>query len=237
MTMEGVFMSEDAGRLRSLEPSKKGVAGQYRFLPDVDLPHNLPAGTVAIAEMANAFGVTHRTLHFYEEKGLITASRIGPMRVYDHQDVLQMSVINICREIGMPISVIQELMEELQRADTQEDADRIFREALSIRKRELISGLSTVHRQMQQVTILLDRQPVDPTMATNDNREISLISADEQTCLQLMAEGYTPHRLARAFDTTVEVITAMETGIVQKLNANNRFQAIAKAVLLGIVHS
>jgi len=37
-----------------------------RFLPVAPLPENLPDGRLAIADMANAFGVTHRTLHFYE---------------------------------------------------------------------------------------------------------------------------------------------------------------------------
>ena len=238
MTMEGVFMSEDAGRLRSLEPSKKGLAGQYRFLPDVDLPRNLPSGTVAIAEMANAFGVTHRTLHFYEEKGLITASRIGPMRVYDHQDVLQMSVINICREIGMPISVIQELMEELDGAASQGEADAIFHNALAIRKRELVSSLSTIHRQMQKVIGLLDGDAirVDLGPGINDNRQPAFSDA-ERHCLELMAEAQGPGRIAQAMGMEVEAVQAMENAIIAKFSANNRFQAVAKAALLGLVKS
>ncbi|MBM7331140.1 LuxR family transcriptional regulator, partial [Agrobacterium sp. S2] len=42
------------------------------FLPDISLPSSLPAEPVPIADMANIFGVTHRTLHFYEEKALLT---------------------------------------------------------------------------------------------------------------------------------------------------------------------
>ena len=82
--------------------------------------------------MANAFGVTHRTLHFYEEKGLISADRIGLMRVYGLNDVLRMAVINICRETGMSIAVIQELMDELRKAETQEAAKHMFRDALAV---------------------------------------------------------------------------------------------------------
>lgn len=105
--------------------------------------------------MANAFGVTHRTLHFYEEKGLISANRIGLMRVYGQDDVMRMAVITVCRDTGMPIAVIQELMDELRNADSQEAAETIFREALQVRKRELTAEMSTLHRQLQQVGDLL----------------------------------------------------------------------------------
>ena len=61
--------------------SRTGTRKSIRFLPVAPLPENLPDGRLAIADMANAFGVTHRTLHFYEEKGLLTAARVGPLRV------------------------------------------------------------------------------------------------------------------------------------------------------------
>ncbi|WP_244563831.1 MerR family transcriptional regulator [Ensifer aridi] len=66
--------------------------------------------------MAEAFGVTHRTLHFYEEKGLLHAARMGPMRVYGEAQMRRMAVINACREIDMPIAAIQELLVALDGA-------------------------------------------------------------------------------------------------------------------------
>ena len=54
--------------------SRKTVWG---FLPRLPLPGTIPDSHVAIADMADAFGVTHRTLHFYEEKGLLTAEEWG----------------------------------------------------------------------------------------------------------------------------------------------------------------
>ena len=74
------------------------------ILPDIAAARERPREPVAIADMAEFFGVTHRTLHFYEEKGLIRASRLGLMRVYGECDVSRMAVINACREVGMPIS-------------------------------------------------------------------------------------------------------------------------------------
>ncbi len=81
------------------------------YLPKLPLPHHDPSSPLAIADMADAFGVTHRTLHFYEEKGLLIAARMGPMRVYGADHIRRMAVINACREIDMPIAAIQELLE------------------------------------------------------------------------------------------------------------------------------
>lgn len=205
-----------------------------RFLPVAPLPENLPDGRLAIADMANAFGVTHRTLHFYEEKGLLTAARVGPMRVYGPEEIQQMAVVNTCRETGMPVAVIQELLEQLSAAENQEEADIIFRTAMIGRKRELAAHQSTIRRQMQQINELLDfSAPHD--IETNDNTPRAHLTPMELRCLSLMAEGYPTSRIARALEAEPGEIQVMEKNIITKFNSNNRFQAVAKAVMLGIV--
>ena len=208
--------------------ARAGKEIRLRFLPEIEIPTDLPDGPVAIADMANAFGVTHRTLHFYEEKGLISAGRIGPMRIYGSDSIAQMAIINTCREVGMPVAVIQELMEELDGAATQDEADAVFRRALAVRRRELVSGLSTIHRQMEKVTSLLDS---DPIHVGEDNP--SLTDA-EHRCLGLMAQGFAAPKIARQMERPLEEIEAMETAIMRKFNASNRFQAVARAAALGM---
>lgn len=146
--------------------------GKYRFVPESALPTDLPEGPIAIADMANAFSVTHRTLHFYEEKRLISADRIGLMRVYGVEDVLRMAVITVCRESGMSIATIQEMMQKLEQAETPEEAEAAFRAALNTRKRELIAEMSALNRQMHKVTELLDHDSTaDPGRSRRENGE------------------------------------------------------------------
>ncbi len=206
---------------------------ECRFLPAAALPPDLPGGQVAIADMANAFGVTHRTLHFYEEKGLISSGRMGLMRVYDPGDIMRMAVINVCREAGMAVAVIQELMHELSGAATQEAADAMFRIALETRKRELCADMSTLHRQLQHVSELLET----PDGLLNDNQHERELTEKELRCLSLMAEGLSTHRLARVLAMDDGEARAVEAAIIGKFQANNRFQAIAKAVMLGVVRA
>lgn len=205
-----------------------------RFLPVAPLPDNLPEGRLAIADMANVFGVTHRTLHFYEEKGLLTAARVGPMRVYGPSEIQQMAVVNTCRETGMPVAAIQELLEALCDAASQEEADAIFRGAMIARKRELTAQQSTIRRQMQQIGELLEFS-AGQDVQMNDNVRPETLSDLELRCLTLMAEGYPTTRIARALEVEPGQVQAMEKEIIRKFDGNNRFQAVAKAVLLGVI--
>ncbi|MDQ0454862.1 MerR family transcriptional regulator [Rhizobium paknamense] len=208
------------------------------FLPSVPLPEDVPSEPVGISDMANLFGVTHRTLHFYEEKNLLSASRIGLMRVYYHRDIARMAVINTCRETGMPVAAIQDLMADLAEAVTQAEADRLLNDALEARKRELVSAQSLILRQMQQINALMTRERTEEEEPVTRLAPHGIELSDmEHHCLSLMAEGYTQLRVARNMHLTPEAAQALEQSIMRKLKATNRFQAVAKAVLLGLVAS
>ncbi|OKP78001.1 LuxR family transcriptional regulator [Ensifer adhaerens] len=202
------------------------------FLPDLPLPHHDPTTPLAIADMADAFGVTHRTLHFYEEKGLLTAARMGPMRVYNEDHIRRMAVINACREIDMPISTILELLTGLAGTEEQAEADKLFRDALLARRRELAAQQANLRRQMQRITELLEA--TDGGETTDEDGHVHL-SPIESECLTFMADGYPAARIAGLMDMDVAAALTLEAGIIRKFGANNRFQAIAKAVLSGMI--
>ncbi|MGV3548742.1 MerR family transcriptional regulator [Rhizobium sp.] len=207
---------------------------RFQYLPSIPLQQKPPTRPVAIADMANMFGVTHRTLHFYEEKKLLHADRIGAMRVYGPHQVRIMALINLCRETGMAIAQIQDLFGELDSIKSQEQADAILRDALAARKRELVSGESLIRRQMQQVNELLNHgAPADDE--SNDNARPPFLNEFEFECLGLMSEGYTPIRIGNATGRSVDDILVIEAAIIRKFGSTNRFQAVAKAVLLGVI--
>ena len=207
------------------------------YLPSIPLQRAVPTQPVAIADMANLFGVTHRTRHFYEEKRLLHAGRIGAMRVYGPQQVRIMALVTLCREAGMAIAQIQDLFAELEDARSQQDADAILRAALAARKRELVSSESLIRRQMQQVNELLDHGgPVRDELNGNAAHP-PLLSDFERECLGLMSEGYSPIRIGGATGRGIDEVLATEAAIIRKFGSTNRFQAVAKAVLLGIIEN
>lgn len=218
-----------------LASSRASAEQRFRYFPAIPLPQTLPVSPITIADMANLFGVTHRTLHFYEEKKLLIAHRVGAMRAYGPVEVKVMALINFCRETGMAIAQIQELLVELEGAASQHESDNVFRSALQARKRELISGESLIRRQMQQVTQLLDDSGPATPLGGGHQVPPPFLSAFEFECLGLMSEGYTPIRIGHVMGRSIDDVLATEAAIIRKFGSSNRFQAVAKAVLLGVI--
>ena len=208
--------------------------GSGGFLPILPIPYAGTDDRIAIADMADAFGVTHRTLHFYEEKGLLNAARLGPMRVYRVGHIRRMAVINACREVDMPVAAIQDLMAALDAAQSQAEADRIFATALQSRRRELAAQQSILRRQMQRIAELLENGSSEAADPASGHVHLSPIESD---CLGLMAEGHAAARIAQLMDMDITAALALESGIIRKFDAQNRFQAVAKAVLAGMIAS
>ncbi len=229
-------MSEDTHTRRRSSEGGVVVEAEGGFLPSIELPDNLPTGAIGIADMADAFGVTHRTLHFYEEKGLLQAGRVGLMRVYDHEQVARMAIINACREIGMPVIIIQELMDDLAKVSSQQEADLAFLHFLEIRKRELQAEQSTILRQISQLGDLIGALGDEDEMA-NDNIEPEMLTKQEIKCVALIAEGYSSTRLAHTLELAPSEVAALEASLISKLDTKNRFQAVAKAIMLGLVET
>ena len=62
-----------------------------------------PDNTYTISELAREFGVTTRTIRFYEEKGLITPLREGQKRLFTPADRVRIKLILRGKRIGMTL--------------------------------------------------------------------------------------------------------------------------------------
>lgn len=160
----------DAGRPKKMTSRNGSTVSTKSFLPDIRTPSNVPQEPVGIADMARLFDVTHRTLHFYEEKGIIASRRSGIMRVYSHEDVRRMAVVNFCRDIGIPIATVQLIMQDLAQAGTQAEADALFQAALANRKKELAADFSKLRLQMQQISDVL---PAEENHSVEQGRSVT----------------------------------------------------------------
>ena len=63
----------------------------------------MPNTTYTISELAREFGVTTRTIRFYEEKGLINPRREGQKRLYTPADRVRIKLIMRGKRIGMTL--------------------------------------------------------------------------------------------------------------------------------------
>lgn len=68
-------------------------------------------GLRGIQDVAEQLGVTHRTLRFYEDEGLIEPQRVGTTRVYSRRDVGRMQLILRGKRLGFSIKEIKEFLD------------------------------------------------------------------------------------------------------------------------------
>jgi DNA-binding transcriptional MerR regulator len=70
------------------------------------------AKTYTIGDLAREFGVTLRTLRFYEDRGLLTPRREGLARIYDARDRARLSVILKGKQLGFTLTEIRAMLAE-----------------------------------------------------------------------------------------------------------------------------
>jgi len=80
----------------------------------------VPEKTYTISDLAKEFGVTTRTIRFYEEKGLVTPLREGQKRLYSPADRVRIKLILRGKRIGM---TLQECVDFIDMYDPEHNND------------------------------------------------------------------------------------------------------------------
>jgi DNA-binding transcriptional MerR regulator len=84
---------------------------------DIDAANNnaLPANSAddyeRIGELARQYGVTLRTLRFYEDKGLLAPHRDGTTRLYTRRDVARLKLILLGRKVGFSLREVKQILD------------------------------------------------------------------------------------------------------------------------------
>lgn len=131
----------------------------------------VPDKTYTISELASEFGVTTRTMRFYEEKGLISPRREGQKRLYSSADRVRIKLILRGKRIGMSLDECVEVIDMYDPEHNNSDQlhsliDKVkFRSALLQQQKkdidEMLSGLKEVRNICENA--LKDTQDKNPT--------------------------------------------------------------------------
>lgn len=76
--------------------------------------------TMTIREMCDTFGVTARTLRFYESKELISPIREGQKRLFTRRDRARLKLILRGKRFGFPLEEIRQLLDLYDIDDQQQ---------------------------------------------------------------------------------------------------------------------
>ena len=77
------------------------------------VPRDLPR-IYSIAELAREFGITARTIRFYEDEGLIKPRRQGLTRLYSPHDRVRLGWILRGKRLGFSLAEIKQLLDLYQ---------------------------------------------------------------------------------------------------------------------------
>ncbi len=64
-----------------------------------------------IAELCGAFGITLRTIRFYEDQGLLAPRRVNGTRVYTRRDRARLALILRSKSIGASLAQIKQFLD------------------------------------------------------------------------------------------------------------------------------
>ncbi|MBI2296199.1 MAG: MerR family DNA-binding transcriptional regulator [Betaproteobacteria bacterium] len=69
------------------------------------------SATFTISDLAREFGVTTRTIRYYEDQGLLSPKREGMNRVFSHRDRVRLKLALRGKRLGFSLSEIRELFD------------------------------------------------------------------------------------------------------------------------------
>lgn len=70
-----------------------------------------PGQLFGISELCAEFGITLRTIRFYEDKGLLAPRRVNGARVYTRRDHARLALILRSKKIGAPLAEIKHFLD------------------------------------------------------------------------------------------------------------------------------
>jgi DNA-binding transcriptional MerR regulator len=98
-----------------------------------------------IGDLAQEFGVSLRTLRFYEDRGMLSPRRDGMMRVYSEKDRIRVARILKGKQLGFTLTEIGEMLLHTSDGDSDLKLSLALVEqqlaVLEVQKREIEQGL------------------------------------------------------------------------------------------------
>lgn len=131
--------------------------------------------TYSISELCREFGVTPRTLRFYEQKGLLSPARRGWTRLFSYRDRARLQLVLRGKRVGFSLEEIKEMLDLYNLRDGQVTQLKVASvkmrerlEALRKQRVELEEAIADLERTCEIVDGMLRERQVDRPLAAND---------------------------------------------------------------------
>ncbi|MEE9265613.1 MAG: MerR family DNA-binding transcriptional regulator [Gammaproteobacteria bacterium] len=92
----------------------------------------------SIGDLSREFGVTTRTIRFYEDQGLLSPTRNGQSRIYQPRDRVRLKLILRGKRLGFSLKEINKLIQLYDTPEGEAGQLRSFIEKIRARRTELL---------------------------------------------------------------------------------------------------
>ena len=136
--------------------------------------------TYSISELAREFQITPRAIRFYEDKGLVSPTRLGQVRQFSGRDRVRLALIVSGKKVGFSLADIKEMLDLYDLDD-----NRLTQLQVSIKKfRQRIEEL-----KQQRIEI---EEAIGQLTDACHRAENHLIKAKDKQEMQVVGYGVRP---------------------------------------------
>jgi DNA-binding transcriptional MerR regulator len=126
-----------------------------------------------IGDLSREFGVTLRTLRFYEDKGLLNPKRQGMTRIYNRRDRARLKLVLMGKKVGFSLVEIKEMLDLYDLKDGQETQLKVALEkfqnqidVLKQQKLDIEQAISELTQTMDVVSGMLEERKASKVAAS-----------------------------------------------------------------------
>jgi DNA-binding transcriptional MerR regulator len=110
-----------------------------------------------IGDLSREFGVTTRTIRFYEDQGLLSPTRDGHSRIYEARDRVRLKLILRGKRLGFSLKEIKKLIELYDAPEGEGRQLRTFMEKIRARRAELLGQKADIEHVLDELDTLEQR--------------------------------------------------------------------------------
>lgn len=124
-----------------------------------------PATTFAISDLAREFGITPRTIRFWEDQGILSPEREGSKRIFNRRDRARLKMALRGKRLGLSLAEIKDLIGMYN--STEDETPQLLeclrimssrRQALEQQREDIEAMLAEIGQFEQQCQLELARR-------------------------------------------------------------------------------
>jgi DNA-binding transcriptional MerR regulator len=109
------------------------------------------AGGFTISDLARDFGVTLRTLRFYESRGLLAPTRSGLTRIYSGRDKARLALILKGKQLGFTLVEIRAMLANEEKGASAPSGNSASVGGLQLSRDQIVEQLELLRSQRSEV--------------------------------------------------------------------------------------